>query len=59
MCYYEFNLSETSPINKSDETEEEQNTQRIKTRHTVNRLYFNFKKTQNEVNTDNARQLCM
>ena len=59
MCYYEFNLSETSPINKSDETEEEQNTQRIKTRHTVNRLYFNYKKTQNEVNTDNARQLCM
>ena len=59
MCYYEFNLSETSPINKSDETEEEQNTQRRKTRHTVNRLYFNFKKTQNEVNTDNARQLCM
>lgn len=59
MCYYEFNLSETSPVNKSDETEEERNTQRIKTRHTVNRLYFNLKKTQNEVNTDNARQLCM
>ena len=42
MCYYEFNLSETSPINKSDETEKEGNTQRIKTRHIVNRLDFNF-----------------